>query len=121
MALPTDVSLPRSHSARFPDRCVVCHRDEPTSQTRIITGTLGWWTWLLWWFGKPFLVKVPTCPVCGWRLHASRLLSLLVSIGILVAAYYWIWPSFKDLVPHGLRRPVQIAIVLVCLLPQIVF
>jgi hypothetical protein len=26
-----------------------------------MTGTLGWWTWLLWWWGKPFVAKAPAC------------------------------------------------------------
>ena len=121
MAESTDINLPRSYTAGFPDRCVVCCHDKPTSHVRLITGTLGWWTWLLWWWGKPFVVKAPACSGCAWKLHAWRFISLAVTIVITVAAIWLIWPYFRDAVPDGLRRWFMMGLALVCLLPQIIF
>ncbi|HUG91520.1 MAG TPA: hypothetical protein VML55_11830 [Planctomycetaceae bacterium] len=121
MATSTDVNLPRSHAPRFPDRCVVCGRDGPVSHLRVITGSIGWWTWLLWWFGKPFVVWAPSCRGCAWRLHGWRLLSLLLTIGITLAALFLVWPHFKDAVPQGLRKWAMMGIALVCLSPQLLF
>jgi hypothetical protein len=119
MAQSTDVNLPRDHKVRFPDRCVVCGRNEPGSHVRLITGTLGWWTWLLWWIGKPIIVRAPACRVCGWKLHLRRLLSLMLTVCVVSAAFWFAWPYFKDLVPHGLRKWAMMGLAIVCLLPQL--
>lgn len=120
MAMSVDVNLPRSHEPRFPDRCVVCGRDGPRSHARIVTGTLGWWTWLMWWWGRPFTVKAPTCPGCAWKLQGLRGASLLATMLITALALVLIWPLFNDSVPPGLRRWAMMGLALVCILPQIV-
>jgi hypothetical protein len=121
MAESTNINLPRSHSARFPDRCVVCDHDDPVSHVRIMTVPVEQWTWLLWWFGKPFVTKAPACTDCAWKLHALRFVSLVVAISITVAALWLIWPHFKDPVPHGMRKYAMAVLVLLCLLPQLIF
>ena len=80
MALSTDVNLPKDHPAQFADRCVVCGRPEPGSTVRLMTGSIGWWTWMLWTFGRPFVVKAPACPRCSWLLHLRRLIGLLLTV-----------------------------------------
>jgi hypothetical protein len=121
MAVSTDINLPKMHVARFPDRCVVCGCNNPDSHIRIITGSIGWWTWLLWWFGKPFVVKAPSCTGCAWKLHSLRLLSLLVTIGVAIAAFYFLWPHFKDSVPRGARKWAMMGLAIGCVLPQFIF
>jgi hypothetical protein len=121
VAKSVDVSLPRSHQARFPDRCVVCGADKPGSHVRIITGTIGWWTWLLWWWGTPFVAKAPSCTWCAWRLHGLRILSLVVTVAICVLALWLIWPHLKDLVPRPIQKWAALALGLICLLPQCAF
>lgn len=121
MATSTDINLPRSHTAIFPDRCVVCGHDDPASCVRLMTGTLGWWTWLLWWWGKPFVVKAPACSPCAWKLHSMRFISLVVTISLTVAAAWLIWPHFKDSVPLGLRKWAMMGLAILCLLPQFIF
>ena len=120
MAESTDINLPRSHSAQFPDRCVVCGGHSPGSHVRLITGSIGWWTWLLWWWRKPFITKAPACSGCAWRLHGLRFLSFTVTVAITVAALWLIWPSIENSVPRGLRKWAMMAIALVCLLPQFI-
>jgi len=120
MAMSIDVNLPRSHPARFPDRCVVCGRDGPQSHARIVTGTLGWWTWVVWWWGGPFMVKAPACPGCAWKLQGKRGASVLVTILLAALALFLVWPWFKDTVPPGLRRWAMMGLALACILPQIV-
>ncbi|XZE45820.1 hypothetical protein SH467x_001077 [Pirellulaceae bacterium SH467] len=121
MAESTDINLPRSHAARFPARCVVCNGDAPKSHVRLMTGTLGWWTWLLWWWGKPFVAKAPACTACAWKLHGLRFASLALAISITVAALWLIWPYFKDSVPHSFRNWAMMGLAILCLLPQIIF
>lgn len=121
MAESTDVNLPRSHVAQFPNRCVVCGHDDPQSHVRLITGTLGWWTWLLWWFGKPFVVKAPACTGCAWKLHGLRFISLIATISITVVVLWLVWPQLKDSVPPGVHKWAMMGLALVCLLPQVVF
>lgn len=121
MALSTDINLPRSHVARFPNRCVVCGKPSPTSHVRLMTGTLGWWTWLLWWWGKPFLVQAPACRGCAWKLHGQRLLGLCSTIAICVAVLWLLWPQVKNSVPPGLQKWVMMGAVLFCLIPKVMF
>jgi hypothetical protein len=121
MAESTDINLPRSHVATFPNRCVVCGCAGPGSRVRLITGSIGWWSWLFSWWGKPFIVKAPACSRCAWKLHVLRLLSLAVTIAIIVAVLWLVWPSIKGSVPPGLRKWAMMALTLVCLLPQIIF
>jgi hypothetical protein len=86
-----------------------------------MTGTLGWWTWALWWWGKPFVAKAPACTGCAWKLHWLRFISLFVSILIVVAAFWFVWPNLKDSVPAGLRKWAMLGLGLASLLPQVIF
>lgn len=121
MAESTDINLPRAHEARFPNRCVVCSHDNPASHVKLVTGTLGWWTWLLWCWGKPFIVQAPACRGCAWKLQAWRFINLFMTIAIALVAVWLVWPYFKDSVPRSLHALAMMGLALVCLLPQIVF
>lgn len=117
----TDINLPRTHKAKFPDRCVVCGTPGPDSNVTLITGSIGWWTWLLWWFGSPCIVRAPACNHCSWRLHAGRFLSLVVTIVIVIASIWLIWPHFADAVPRAMKKWAMMGLAIVCLLPQIIY
>lgn len=119
MAVSIDVNLPKNHIARFPNRCVVCNHLDPDSHVRIITGSIGWWTWLLWWFGKPFVVRAPACRGCGWKLHGLRWTSLLFTAAVAFAALWFLWPHVKESVPPGLQRGARLGLILLCLIPQV--
>jgi hypothetical protein len=121
MAISTTINLPKSHPARFPNRCVVCGHEGPTSRLRIITGTIGWWTWMLWIFGKPFFVKAPSCKWCAWKLHALRLLSVLLIFSVMAAVYYFVWPYVEQFVPRSIRRWAILGLFIVCMLPYFIF
>jgi hypothetical protein len=121
MPLTTDVNLPKSHKARFPDKCVVCGRPSPESTVRLITGTMGWWTWLLWHFGWPFTVKAPACTFCAWRLYAGRLVSLLITIALCVITLWLVWPLFSDQVPRPARKWAMMGLILVCSSPYFIY
>ena len=72
MPLSTDVNLPRTHRAEYPERCVRCGDDPKGKTIRIWTHTIGWWTYLLWAFGKGFTTHPPVCGACGLRFRAQR-------------------------------------------------
>lgn len=121
MAESTDVNLPRRYVPSFPDRCVACECDQPESYARIITGTLGWWTWLLWVWGKPFVIKAPACPGCAYKLHFYRLVSVAVTIAVVVFTLWGIWPHLKDAVPQPFHKWAMMGLALLCLIPQVVY
>lgn len=75
---------------------------------------------MLWWRGKPFVVKAPACTACAWKLHGMRFISLVLTISIAVATLWLIWPNFKDSVPPGLRKWAMMGLAFLCLLPQII-
>jgi hypothetical protein len=121
MSLSTDVNLPRSHAPQFPDRCVVCGANEPKSTVTLLTGTQGWWTWILWTFGWPLIVKAPACRWCGWRLHIGRLCGLILTIAITLAAIWYVWPHMSAFVPRSIKIWAQAGLALTCLLPYILY
>ena len=119
--MSTDVNLPRSHKARFPNACVVCGSPSPSSTTHIVTGSLGWWTVLLWWWMKPFTVKAPACGGCGWKLHSYRMLNL-ATVALIAWLFMWlVWPSLEHAVPLAARRWVAVGCMLVCCLPLFIY
>ncbi len=121
MPLSTDVNLPKGHKARFPDKCIVCHRTGPDSSVRLFTGAIGWWTWLLWMFGKPFMVKAPACTSCGWRLHLRRFVSLAITVGLIALASVYLWPLVSDELPRAARTAIKFGIAMLCIAPQVLF
>ena len=121
MTLSTDVNLPRTHRAVFPDECLICGRVVPGARLRLFTSTLGWWTVIFWWYGKPFMVTVPACRRCGLRHHARSAIGVLISLAAVLVVYYFVWPYLEDLVPRSLQRWVVMLLTLVCLIPYFVF
>lgn len=80
MAPSSDVNLPRGHAALLPNRCVVCDGHSPNSRLWLVTGVVGWWSWVFWWWlGGMFSVNAPACRWCALKNYAVRVLSLLVS------------------------------------------
>jgi hypothetical protein len=121
MPFSTDVNLPKNHEARFPNKCVVCGCPSPESTVRLITGTIGWWTWLFWHFGLPFTIKAPACTFCGWRLHLLRLASLLVTVAACVVSIWVVWPFVSNQVPRAVQKWVIMGLALICLLPYFLY
>lgn len=121
VALSTDVNLPRSHRAVFPDECVICGRIVPGARLRLFTSTLAWWTVIFWWYGKPFVVTVPACRGCGLRHYARSAIGVLIALATVLAIYYFVWPYLEGLVPRSLQRWVVMLLTLVCLIPYFVF
>jgi hypothetical protein len=121
MPLATDVNLPKNHAARFPSRCVVCGAPSPESTVRLMTGSIGWWTWLLWHFGNPFTVRAPACKHCSWRLHLTRVSSSLITIAGIAAACWLFWPWVSAKVPRPARKWALMGLALACLLPQFLY
>jgi hypothetical protein len=121
MPLSTDVNLPKSHPPHFPDRCVLCREHSPDSTFRLVTGTIGWWTWLLWMFGKPYMVKAPACTRCSWILHLQRLSSIFTTCFLLWIAFWYLWPMVEHLVSPGWRRLAMMGLGLVCIAPQLFY
>lgn len=121
MPLSTDVNLPKKHKACFPNRCVVCGCSAPNSTVRLITGAIGWWTWLLWVFGKPFTVNAPACISCGWRLYLERFVNLLITVGLIVISIHYLWPLISDQFPRAVRKWIMMGLSLLCLAPQLIY
>lgn len=120
MAESTNINLPSSHVPQFPDRCVVCDCHSPGSQVRIMTFSIGWWTWSIGCFGKPVFTQAPACRGCAWKLHGMRCVDECLTIIIALAVYWCIWPYFKHLVVAALRKWVFAALALVCLFPKFI-
>jgi hypothetical protein len=121
MALSIDINLPRSHRARFPDRCVVCGLDEPGSTVRLFSTSIGWWTWVFLVGGWPSVVDAPACRSCGWQYQFTRGLGFVVSAAVTWIVLSLTWPLISNAVPRGLRKWVVAAIVLLCLSPLIIY
>jgi hypothetical protein len=121
MPLSTDISLPKSVTARFPDRCIVCGRAAPESTVKITTRSIGWWTWAFHWPGEQFSVHVPSCVACGWRLQIRRWGGTFVMIAILGTVAIWLGPWIYDVAPKPVRRWLTLGALLVSLIPYFVW
>lgn len=121
MAECINVNLPRSFEATFPQRCVVCERDNPGSSARIVTSSVGWWSLFTWWWGKPFAVKAPACSFCAWKLQWLRFVSLVVMLVTVTLALWFVWPAVQGAIPRALQKMAMMGIALLCLLPQVLF
>ena len=121
MGLSTDVNLPRSHSACFPQKCVVCGQAEPGGTVSVFSGVIGWWTWVFWTWGGVFTVCAPACPTCAWSLHLRRVIGLVVTIGIVMLFLFYVWPLVGHQVPRFLKKWGMMIGAILCLLPQIAF
>ena len=86
-----------------------------------MTGSIGWWTWILWSFGRPFVVTAPACTSCSWLLHLRRLLSLVLTVVLLLFAFFYLWPLVEDQFGRAGRRWVIMLLGLACILPQLLF
>src|SRR5687768_11670235 len=96
MPVSTDITLPKSHTPVFPDRCVACGVDAPGGNYRAGTHAIGWWTLAFWSFGPRFTVEVPACETCRRRMRRQRWLQLAVNAvfilaGVSVAFYLLQW------------------------------
>ena len=120
MPLSTDVNLPKSHPARFPDRCIVCGTDSPGSTMRVLTNSIGWWTWLFWFFGKPFCVRVPACNGCGRRLHLVRIFAFLIMVAIAYLSVKIFWPLVPADIPRAIRKLIFLGLFFLCASPILI-
>lgn len=121
MPLSTDVNLPRDHKAIFPNRCVHCGEDNEGKTIRLWTHTIGWWTWVLFAFGRGFKVDVPACAGCAWRIRLYRMGGLAIAMGITLIFLFFIWPQFREVFGRGYRNYVAMGMILICLTPYFVW
>jgi hypothetical protein len=116
MPLSTDISLPRSHTPIFPDRCVACGFPQPDHFIRVGTNTIGWWTIALWIPGTRYSVEIPACESCRRRMSRQRwvrmaVCGIFVVVGVAVAAY--LLGSLRG----PLKRWLALGIALLCMVP----
>lgn len=100
------VTLPEDRTPRFPDHCVLCGVERPTSAVRLSSATLfkrtNRWFWnctpvrWLWPFGR-LTVSVPCCPPCAVRIQrydrvrfwafTTALVVTVVVVGLVLSEY----------------------------------
>jgi hypothetical protein len=89
--MPRSISckLPKEFVPVFPDRCVVCLKEQPGATARVVgkgpsrSPIRGW-----------FSVVVPACPACGSRLRwqaAFRFLRTILVAGISMGGAAWLF------------------------------
>ncbi len=121
MPSPTTINLPRSYTAKFPPRCVVCRAHSPDSTVSVWTWSIGWWTWVLLWWGMPVRVKAPACYRCAWRLQFSRFAGVVISGLLIWIMFQFCFEPIKARVPRGLLKYAMLIPGLIAVLPYIVF
>lgn len=112
----TNVNLPKSVRAAFPDRCIACGIAHPDGLYRAGTNAIGWWTLAFWSFGPRFSVEIPACRACCGRMRRQRWVRLSVStalgfigVGVGFSVLQWY---------HGpLKKWLVLTFALACLLP----
>ena len=116
MPLSTDISLPRSHTPIFPDRCVACGFPQPDHFIRVGTNTIGWWTIALWIPGTRYsrlssgLRKLSAADEPA-AVGQNGWFRIFVVVGVAVAAY--LLGSLRG----PLKRWLALGIALLCMVP----
>lgn len=121
MPLATEVTLPKSHTPAWPDKCIVCHA-KPDSRAKITQNAQNPFLAFL----LPFMllfgwsrVEFPICRKCKPRFLLQRWGCELICWTVIIAAIFWLMPYFKDW--SSFTRKVAIcACLLVIILPNII-
>ncbi len=121
MQLSTAVKLPRSHRAVYPNRCVRCNGDPAGNTVRLLTHTIGWWTFVFLTFGWFFSTKVPACKSCRIWIRTQRVGRWLIVLALSFAFMWLVWPYVKDFISIPFRHWVAVAMLLVCASPYILW
>lgn len=72
-------------------------------------------------FGKPFSVRAPACGLCGWGLHLRRIVSVVLTLGLVFVMIWYVWPLVSHRVPRGLRKWAAAGLALLGLAPLILY
>ncbi|MFN6401877.1 MAG: hypothetical protein ACK449_18465 [Planctomycetota bacterium] len=112
-----DVNLPRDHQPVYPNRCVRCHCDPQGNSIVLWTHMVGWWTFLLLFFGWPVSTTVPACRSCKLQIRVQRL-GLWIFMLLLSFIFMWfVWPMVDDFVPKVAGKWVAVGMIMICALP----
>ena len=117
MPTSTDIKLPKSKRAIFPNACVVCGNESPNNKVKISTNSIGWWTILTWWFGERFSVRVPACKSCAFKLQARRWGALVLFAILAFFVLGVLDPLISPHVPKPMRKWALMISVMICLVP----
>ena len=112
-----EVNLPRTDVARYPERCVCCESDPQGKTIRIWTRTIGWWTYLMWVFGKGFTTHPPVCGSCGLRFRAQRWGRYMVPLLIAALVMVFIWHRLDSNLFLEFRKWIIMGVILFCCAP----
>lgn len=121
MPMSVDVNLPKDHTPRFPDRCVVCGEEKPDSTVKIKTDSSGWWSMFFWWMWRRHATEAPACKECGRSLHRQRFGMTLMTAAVVGLVLFCVFPMFEDMIPRAFRKYAFVGVVILCLLPQIIY
>ena len=117
MQRSTDINLPHTHRAVYPNRCVQCNGDPEGNTIRLWTHTIGWWTFVFLSFGWLFSTKVPACKACRFWNRIQRVGGWIVVLALSFAFMWLVWPHIKEFVAIPFRPWVAVSLILVCVSP----
>src|SRR5262249_12420721 len=102
----------------FPDRCIVCDREQPGTTTKITDKVLTWWTLFFFFGGEKFTVHVPACRWCGRRLRLRYFVPYAISLVVFAMLVIWVMPVVRPWVPlPTLRTIVGIVLFVIAMSP----
>ena len=117
MPFNKDVNLPKSYTALFPNRCVICGKEAPGDTYSVTTRTIGSGTAVTT-AGPKFSVEAPACRGCRdrmrhrvWRRIAENVVFLLIGLGVGVRVIAGSHTAFANVI--------LFVICLLCLVPLV--
>lgn len=96
MFSPREYELPVSIKVVFPDYCIGCGVAHPETTITFGTNQTGWWTYILWTFGRRFKVQVPACARCRRSLTIRIWIHRLVLVGAAIVGVYFAGYLFSE-------------------------
>jgi hypothetical protein len=122
MALATEITLPAGVEPQFPPLCVVCNQT-PDAKIKIAHNSqnplLSFFVPILFLFGWS-TVTVPICRGCKPRFRFQRWGRQLITIVLVFAAIWLIYPQFKGWSPFA-RKVVVGLLAILAIMPYILF
>ena len=120
MPLSTVVTLSKHAKPQFPRKCIVCHA-EPETTVKIVQNSPNWllsfFVPILILFGRS-RVEIPICQSCKLRFRIQRWGRELMSLTLIIVAFWLIVPHFDDW--SGLTKNIAIGVsILLTISPSI--
>lgn len=112
-----EYEFPSSTKVVFPDFCIGCGVAHPETTITFSTNQTGWWTYILWTFGRSFKVQAPACAKCRRSLTIQIWIHRLALWGTGIIGVFGAGYLFSDWKRGHVKRLAMGGVALAVMIP----